>query len=693
MAKYHSVSWSNERSQVFTFLLRYLFVFCSKYDVQDMDPNSYVPQKQDVAEQLLVGLGWRCVGEMVTNNVHSVLVMPKDVHGSRFIITAKTGAEETETAELRPYADSKKIDQYLSNQKSRQGVAVLSFDLSDHSGSKDYNFGTNIKTVLEKYQGLHGNLLASELRSFTFDNGTSVKLFEAYAYYRDAALKQAEKGTMLRFVERESRSLVQGTEVLLPGFKTVPHEFDSTTMNLCFDHWVSNVINRESFLATLHDVLDFDIKVDFNAGVVAAGKAKIESTVTGNDPSADASEKELPASDEQNPQVYLPINNALSKYGHVYQFLQEIGQGVQHIASKVDNLVNLMERINIYRQITGRGFRSLRIPRVYYGCLDKEKHVQGTLQKFMDKESEENLQALSEKLFEYLISEEIISVTGIVNLDVTEPKLLEKLSSVHFHPETKTLSMENGTNASLDKDLCKALAEKILKARYINLYQLVGDDFDENTYLSIVRNQILLDIQGRDVLMQIFTANVMQREVGQEAPFLEFIQRKCNTFKVIEKDNKKVRVQVKPKPGCGGFGIRNFLTLFLSIEVSKAMDEYQQHVDQLETLGESKTGEGDEVKGRVDYCSKRIKLFTDQLDESNPILNEISEIMTEEAVTIEQLTDASSRGEESKEEVIRLQSHQAVLRQQKGKVNEKLQALSARYVSHFEELEKQLSQQ
>jgi len=27
------------------------------------------------------------------------------------------------------------------------------------------------------------------------------------------------------------------------------------------------------------------------------------------------------------------------------------------------------------------------------------------------------------------------------------------------------------------------------------------------------------------------------------------------------------------RPGCGGFGIRNFLTLFLSIEVNKAMSD------------------------------------------------------------------------------------------------------------------------
>ena len=44
---------------------------------------------------------------------------------------------------------------------------------------------------------------------------------------------------------------------------------------------------------------------------------------------------------------------------------------------------------------------------------------------------------------------------------------------------------------------------------------------------SIVRNQILLDVQGGDVLMQIFTACILQRGPGEEAPFLEFIQRLC----------------------------------------------------------------------------------------------------------------------------------------------------------------------
>ena len=49
----------------------------------------------------------------------------------------------------------------------------------------------------------------------------------------------------------------------------------------------------------------------------------------------------------------------------------------------------------------------------------------------------------------------------------------------------------------------------------------------EETYLMIVRNKILIDVQGEDILMQIFTGLVLQREPGREAPFLEFIQRLC----------------------------------------------------------------------------------------------------------------------------------------------------------------------
>jgi 4-hydroxyphenylpyruvate dioxygenase-like putative hemolysin len=106
----------------------------------------------------------------------------------------------------------------------------------------------------------------------------------------------------------------------------------------------------------------------------------------------------------------------------------------------------------------------------------------------------------------------------------------------------------------------------VLRSVYINMYKLLRNHIPLSTYRKIVENHVLVDIQGEDVLFQIFTCMVLQREKGQEAPFLEFIQRVCSS---------KSDAQGKPAkivPGCGGFGIRNFLTLFLSIELGKARD-------------------------------------------------------------------------------------------------------------------------
>ena len=63
----------------------------------------------------------------------------------------------------------------------------------------------------------------------------------------------------------------------------------------------------------LQDVLGFVPKVDFNAGVVAAGEAQIESTVTGNNSVLSTERKEEAMRDQS--QIYLPINNALTKVG------------------------------------------------------------------------------------------------------------------------------------------------------------------------------------------------------------------------------------------------------------------------------------------------------------------------------------------------------------------------------------------
>ena len=59
--------------------------------------------------------------------------------------------------------------------------------------------------------------------------------------------------------------------------------------------------------------------------------------------------------------------------------------------------------------------------------------------------------------------------------------------------------------------VCKA-APVIRRSRYSNIHKLLGEHLTEATYVDIVRNHILVDIQGQDVLYQIFTANVLQRK-------------------------------------------------------------------------------------------------------------------------------------------------------------------------------------
>lgn len=68
-------------------------------------------------------------------------------------------------------------------------------------------------------------------------------------------------------------------------------------------------------------------------------------------------------------QVYLPTNNALSPVGHVALFIDQLGQGIQHLASRVPDLVAFIQRANAYREVTQKGLVFLSIPRSYYGRL------------------------------------------------------------------------------------------------------------------------------------------------------------------------------------------------------------------------------------------------------------------------------------------------------------------------------------
>ncbi|KAL3827190.1 hypothetical protein ACHAXA_006745 [Cyclostephanos tholiformis] len=218
------------------------------------------------------------------------------------------------------------------------------------------------------------------------------RVFEAYADYAgEKGITSADVGTRLRFVEpfvvQSSTSSSKGGKVgrcNIPGIVNVPAEFPPSLNchQAYFDHWVSNVTCRTGFIDTLEDVLSFVPIVDFNAGIVAKGKAQIKSTVTGNNGGG------LPSSDTTNGidaddalmdqgQIYLPINNTLTDAGHVYGFLREIGQGVQHIASRMRDIVDFVQRVNDKSIMFGEGFAFLSIPRSYYGILTVDMLVGG----------------------------------------------------------------------------------------------------------------------------------------------------------------------------------------------------------------------------------------------------------------------------------------------------------------------------
>lgn len=253
---------------------------------------------------------------------------------------------------------------------------------------------------------------------------------------------------------------------------------------------------------------------------------------------------------------------------------------------------------------------------------------------------------------------EIMTSAGAIDLDLNCDDLRTKLQSV----------MSNDDNVNEEYDTKQdEIINAILQSRYGNLYNLLGDNLSTETYLAIVKNQILVDVQGNDLLFQIFTSNILQRKPGDESPFLEFIQRVCSSAGSGAGGTGDVGAPscpVEMKAGCGGFGIRNFLTLFLSIEVGKAMLE----------VAEAKECGNIEA---MTMAEKKVATFTDQLNESNPILTAISDAMTEEGDALNDMEEAIRKGDE--EGAKSHQERMEAARLKKSESNEELMACSMKY--------------
>lgn len=206
--------------------------------------------------------------------------------------------------------------------------------------------------------------------------------------------------------------------------------------------------------------------------------------------------------------MYLPINNALSPVGHVHGFLVEIGQGIQHVANRVENLVEFVSRCNEFREITGEGFTFLQIPRSYYGVLSK---------KYMANEARISI-SLAEQVTDTCIAGNLASSDGAVDLTLSNGSVFLVLDQ----------TLNDSLFAQEYFEARERIVDAILASRYSNLYSLLRNHVSESTYLDIVKNKILCDVQGQDVLYQIFTCKILFKEPADEAPFFEFIQRVCS---------------------------------------------------------------------------------------------------------------------------------------------------------------------
>lgn len=79
---------------------------------------------------------------------------------------------------------------------------------------------------------------------------------------------------------------------------------------------------------------------------------------------------------------------------------------------------------------------------------------------------------------------EIMSADGAVDLEVTAERIDQVLRSALVGPR-------------LDEYVSKehVVVNVILRSRYVNLYSLLRHHISEESYLALVRNQILVDVQ------------------------------------------------------------------------------------------------------------------------------------------------------------------------------------------------------
>ncbi len=138
--------------------------------------------------------------------------------------------------------------------------------------------------------------------------------------------------------------------------------------------------------------------------------------------------------------------------------------------SSVDRIILIFCDILDTREMTGKGFTFLNIPRSYYGRLTANDIdiIDGVTKK----------QALG--VLHELKAKGLCDADGIVKLDIKSADVMLIIKQAGIVPDSPTSTK---------------VQTKILRARYSNLYALLREHLSPETYLQIVRNKILVDIQ------------------------------------------------------------------------------------------------------------------------------------------------------------------------------------------------------
>jgi len=208
-------------------------------------------------------------------------------------------------------------------------------------------------------------------------------------------------------------------------------------------------------------------------------------------------------------QVFLPTNNALSPVGHVHWYLEEIGQGVQHVASRVASLPAYVQRANRMRAVTGEGVTFLNIPRTYYGLLEPESLVSVDTELRRDGCPSGLAEPLALELVAALRAAGPPRATHVgraaggtvrdTSTPVPRTGLLDAAGALSLDADAAAIDAALGGVVGY-RDAPAATREMVgrvvCRSVYVNLWSLLGPQLSEATYLSIVRNQILIDVQG-----------------------------------------------------------------------------------------------------------------------------------------------------------------------------------------------------